>query len=84
MKVAIKQGHKIPENFSVISFSNGILARHSSPRMTTVSQHGEIMGATAAEMLINRLEDKSAIKKKHQTIIVKTDLVERNSTKNIL
>ena len=44
MKVAIKKGHKIPENFSVISFSNGILARHSSPRMTTVSQHGENHG----------------------------------------
>ncbi|WP_282073239.1 LacI family DNA-binding transcriptional regulator [Polaribacter atrinae] len=84
MKVAIKQGHKIPENFSVISFSNGILARHSSPRMTTVSQHGEIMGATAAEMLINRLEDKSKVKKKHESVIIKTDLVERNSTKNIL
>lgn len=84
MKVAIKQGHKIPENFSVISFSNGILARHSSPRMTTVSQHGEIMGATAAEMLINRLEDKSKVKKKAETVIVKTDLVERNSTKKTL
>ncbi len=84
MKVAIKKGHKIPENFSVISFSNGILARHSSPRMTTVSQHGKIMGETAAEMLINRLEDKSEIKKKPETIVVKTDLVERNYTKKIL
>ena len=52
--------------------------------MTTVSQHGEIMGATAAEMLINRLEDKSEIKKETETVIVKTDLVERNSTKKIL
>lgn len=84
MKVAIKKGHKIPKNFSVISFSNGILARHSSPRMTTVSQHGEIMGATAADMLINRLENKSEIKKETETVIVKTDLVERNSTKKIL
>ncbi len=84
MKVAIKKGHRIPENFSVISFSNGLLARHSSPRMTTVSQHGEIMGATAAEKLINRLEDKSQVKKEPETIIVKTDLVERNSTKKIL
>ncbi|WP_299060365.1 LacI family DNA-binding transcriptional regulator [uncultured Polaribacter sp.] len=84
MKIAIKLGYKIPQNFSVISFSNGILARHSSPRMTTVSQHGEIMGATAAERLINRLEDKSDIKKEPETIVVKTDLVERNSTKRIL
>jgi LacI family transcriptional regulator len=82
MKVAIKKGHKIPENFSAISFSNGILARHSSPRMTTVSQHGEIMGATAAKMLIDRLEKKS---KDHipEIVVVKTDLVERNSTKKI-
>ena len=50
MKVAIKKGFKVPQNFSVISFSNGILARHSSPKMTTISQHGEIMGATAAEI----------------------------------
>ncbi|MFK8060327.1 MAG: LacI family DNA-binding transcriptional regulator [Polaribacter sp.] len=84
MKVAKKQGHKIPEKFSVISFSNGILARHSSPKMTCVSQHGEKMGATAAKMLIDRLEDKSDIKKKPETIVVKTDLVERNSTKKIL
>ncbi len=82
MKVAIKKGHKVPENFSVISFSNGILARHSSPRMTTVSQHGDIMGATAAKMLIERL-DKKTEEKKPQTIVVKTDLVVRNSTKLI-
>jgi LacI family transcriptional regulator len=83
MKVAIKQGYKIPENFSVISFSNGILARHSSPKLTTVSQHGEIMGATAAKILIDRLEDKSDTKKAPETIVVKTDLVVRNSTKKL-
>lgn len=83
MKVAIKQGHKIPDDFSVISFSNGILARHSSPKMTTVSQHGETMGATAAKMLINRLENKNTKKEPHKTVVIKTDLVERNSTKKI-
>lgn len=80
MKVAQKKGYKVPENFAVVCFSNGILARHSSPKMTTVSQHGERMGATAAEMLIRRLEnkDKDTIP---ETKIIKTDLVERNSTK---
>lgn len=81
MKVAQKKGHKVPENFAVVSFSNGILARHSSPKLTTVSQHGEQMGETAAELLINRLEDKSEEELEHKTIIIKTDLVERNSTK---
>tara|TARA_B110000091_G_scaffold176784_1_gene191762 strand:+ start:6535 stop:7566 length:1032 start_codon:yes stop_codon:yes gene_type:complete len=80
MKVAIKKGFKVPQNFSVISFSNGILARHSSPKMTTVSQHGEIMGATAAEILINKL-DKKIMPEKPKTVVIKTNLVERNSTK---
>ncbi|WP_298766326.1 LacI family DNA-binding transcriptional regulator [uncultured Polaribacter sp.] len=84
MKVAQKQGHKIPENFAVVSFSNGILARHSSPKMTSVSQHGEKMGATAAKLLIDRLEHKSKETIENQTIIIKTDLVERNSTKKSL
>lgn len=80
MKVAIKMGYNIPKDFSVISFSNGILARHSSPKMTTVSQHGEIMGATAARMLINKLEKKV----KHiETKVIKTDLVVRESTRPI-
>lgn len=81
MKVAQKKGHKIPENFAVVSFSNGILARHSSPKMTTVSQHGEKMGETAAKLLIDRLEEKEDEKSAPKTVIIKTDLVERNSTK---
>ncbi|CAA0147212.1 LacI family DNA-binding transcriptional regulator [Tenacibaculum maritimum] len=80
MKVAIRKGYKVPENFSVIAFSNGILARHSSPKLTTISQHGELMGATAAKMLINRLEQKKP-KEDVETVIIKTDLVERKSTK---
>jgi LacI family transcriptional regulator len=49
--------------------------------MTTVSQHGEKMGATAAKLLIDRLENKSDEKEEMKTVIIKTDLVERNSTK---
>ena len=80
MKVAKKKGYKIPKNFAVIAFSNGILARHSSPKLTTISQHGELMGEIATEILINRLEEKltsDSIKK-----IIKTDLVVRKSTKS--
>ncbi|QNM85538.1 LacI family DNA-binding transcriptional regulator [Polaribacter pectinis] len=80
MKVAQRKGHKIPENFAVVSFSNGILARHSSPKMTTVSQHGERMGATAAKILIDKLENKGE-EVPPKTVIIKTDIVERNSTK---
>ncbi|MDB2385462.1 LacI family transcriptional regulator [Polaribacter sp.] len=83
IKVATKQGYKIPRDFSVVCFSNGILARHSSPKMSTVSQHGETMGSRAADMLIDRLEDENN-KKDPKTIVVKTDLVERKSTRKSL
>lgn len=82
MKVATRMGYKIPQDFSVVSFSNGILARHSDPKMTTVSQHGEIMGATAAEMLINKLEKKGN-SKRNETVVIKTDLVIRESTRPV-
>jgi LacI family transcriptional regulator len=48
--------------------------------MTTLSQHGETMGEKAANMLINRLEDKKS-DRKTETVVVKTDLVERKSTR---
>ena len=83
IKIAQKKGFKIPENFSVIGFSNGILSRHSNPKLTTVSQHGEIMGETAAQMLIDKLEKKIDITET-TTKTIKTDLVERNSTKAYL
>ena len=78
MKAGLKTGLEIPKNLSVIAFSNGILARHSSPKMTTISQHGEQMGEAAAKVLIDKLE------KKHTETIIKvitTDLVIRDSTR---
>lgn len=79
MKIAQKKGKKVPEDFSVIGFSNGILARHSNPKLTTISQHGEIMGTTAAEMLFDKLETLEN-KNKIATKVIKTDVIERNTT----
>lgn len=78
MKIAQQNGKKIPEDLSVIAFSNGILARHSNPRLTTISRHGETIGEKAATLLINKLENKIT-----DTIAetVETDLVLRDSSK---
>ncbi len=82
MKIALKKGKRIPEDFSAIGFTNGILARHSNPKLTTVSQHGETMGTTAAKMLIERLENPDE-EKEFKTKVIKTDIVERNSTRPV-
>lgn len=74
-------GLSIPEDISIIGFSNGILSRHSNPKLTTVSQHGELIGKTAATRLIDKLE-KTDIPV--TTTVIKTSLVERNSTKKYM
>lgn len=78
MKAIKKNDKKIPKDVSVIAFSNGILSRHSSPKMTTISQHGELMGATAAQILIDKLKNKNT---DFVTKVIKTDLVIRDSTR---
>lgn len=83
MKVAQDQGLRVPQDVSVIGFSNGILSRHSNPKLTTVSQHAEIMGDTAANMLIDAIE-KNNPTYSSVTKVIKTTLVERESTKQIV
>ena len=78
MKAVKKTGKKIPKDVAVIAFSNGILSRHSSPKMTTISQHGEKMGTTAAQILIDKLENKTT---ENVTKVITTDLVIRDSTR---
>jgi len=79
MKIAQRKGRHVPSDFSVIGFSNGILARHSNPKLTTISQHGELMGKTAADLLFEKLENIENIKNV-TTKVIKTDVIERNTT----
>ena len=52
-----KLGYKIPEDVSVIGFTDGLLSKHSYPKLTTVSQHAEDLGARAAQILVNQLDN---------------------------
>jgi LacI family transcriptional regulator len=83
MKVAQQKGLSIPRDISVIGFSNGILSRHSNPKLTTVSQHAELMGETATHMLIDAIE-KNNPAYASVTKVIKTTLVERESTKQLV
>ena len=71
---------KMPEDLSVIGFSNGMLAQHSYPTMTTVSQHAEKIGKASAKILIDKLELR-AEKYLPDTKVIKTTIIERGSTK---
>jgi LacI family transcriptional regulator len=82
MKVARKLGLSIPDDLQVIGFTDGVLSRHATPSLTTVSQHAIAMGEKAAELLIQRIEDENEYENEsYQTVVITTELVERESTK---
>ncbi|TPV31849.1 LacI family transcriptional regulator [Paucihalobacter ruber] len=82
MKVAHERGIKIPEQMQVIGFTNGVLSKYATPSLTTVSQHAQQIGEQSAYLLIERLEkDEDLEEDGWKTVIVKTDVVERDSTK---
>ncbi|WP_276169121.1 LacI family DNA-binding transcriptional regulator [Zobellia alginiliquefaciens] len=84
MALAQKKGLKVPEDVSVIGFTDGLLSRYSTPALTTVAQHGEKMGQVAAKMLIEKLENEIGFHEEevYRTEIIEATLIERDSTIN--
>ncbi len=82
IKLAMSKGIKIPEDLSVVAFTDGIISKYSTPTITTISQNGIKMGRKAAEILINRLELEDEDDEHYRTEIIETNLIIRESTKS--
>jgi LacI family transcriptional regulator len=81
IKVAARLGKNVPNDISVIGFTDGIISKYSSPSITTVSQNGVKMGEKAAKMLIERLDiEEEEYEEQYKTEVIETELVEREST----
>jgi LacI family transcriptional regulator len=80
MRIAKEKGLKVPEDLSVIGFTDGLISEYSSPSITTIAQHGFTMGKQAVELLIERIENESEIYKPKK-IVISSDLKLRESTK---
>ena len=81
IKAANRLGKKVPEDISIIGFTDGIISKYSSPSITTVSQNGIKMGEKAAIMLIEKLEiEEEEYEEQYKTEVIETELVEREST----
>ena len=82
IKIAGKLGLQIPNDISIIGFTDGIISKYSTPSISTVSQNGVKMGEKAAKMLIDRLENEEMeIEEHYKTEVIETALVERESTR---
>ncbi|SDL08695.1 transcriptional regulator, LacI family [Salinimicrobium catena] len=78
----LNKGLKVPDDVSVIGFSDGELAHRFIPSLSTINQHGAEIGARAARLLIERLERSVDAEESYQTQIVETSLIERESTRH--
>jgi len=80
-RVLLEKGFKIPEQVSIIGFTNGKLPRFVTPSISTISQHGRQVGQTAVKMLIDRLNSDEDFE--YSTKIINTNLIERETTKSL-
>lgn len=81
LHVVQRLGYKVPDDISVIGFTNSSLTRYTLPSLTAISQHSEKMGKTAVQIMMHRIY-KGTSNKDYVLKIIQTDLIERKSTKH--
>lgn len=80
--IALKELNiKIPEQVSIIGYSNDLISRIITPMLSTMEQPGYLMGYTATKLLIERIESEKEIRPR--TEVVSTKLILRESTKKL-
>ncbi|GAE32725.1 LacI family DNA-binding transcriptional regulator [Alkalihalobacillus hemicellulosilyticus] len=69
---------RVPEDISVIGFDDIQMSQYMSPALTTIRQDTELIGKTAANLLIEQINDK---KKRAMSVKIPVSLIERDSCK---
>ncbi len=70
----------VPEDVSIIGFDNSIFAQIVEPALTTVAQPQREIASEAVQLLMNAINGDAS----HQTITLKTEIIERETVKNII
>ena len=77
-----RRGVKIPEDISIVGFSNWFMSSVISPTLTTINQPGYEMGKNAFKLLYKEIKDRKKNKPiNYKNLILDTELVIRESTK---
>lgn len=80
LKVLKKMGLKVPEDISVVGFTDGLVSSVTDPPLTTVSQHGFELGKRAAAILLERIN--SGLEMMDPILeVLPTELIIRESTR---
>jgi DNA-binding LacI/PurR family transcriptional regulator len=74
-------GFNVPSDVSVVGFTSGMISDITCPTLSSVEQHGYVIGKEAVRLLINRIEKKQNLP--FRTITIKTEMVIKGSSRNI-
>ncbi len=81
IQVIKEKGMNVPEDISVIGFTDGLISEFSSPSISAIVQHGFTMGKQAVELLIDRIENEHA-QIEPRTKVISSNLHLRESTRH--
>lgn len=73
-------GVRVPQDISVVGFDDIEQAAFFVPRLTTIRQDRQLLGQTAAELMMQRLEDEDTTMPDDAVTLLDVELVVRDST----
>lgn len=77
LQAAKEAGVKVPEELSIVSFDNTILATVTDPQLTTIAQPMDYMGKAVVDLIVDELKGSKSIK---QRTVLRPELLIREST----
>ena len=77
IKALNELGYSVPDDIWVCGFDDSQEASYFVPHLTSIHIHGQIMGYTAANLLMTRIEEPSL---NYRTVYTETNLILREST----
>lgn len=81
MQVLKEKGIRIPDEISLVGFTNEPVSQFIEPSLTTIAQPAYQMGQTAAKLFIQQLDNKQDFKP--ITKVLPTELIIRNTTRKL-
>jgi len=78
-KVLHKLGLKIPEDVSIVGFSNQSCANYLIPELTTIDQQPYKIGDKAAELFLTWINEDPEEKHQQQEVLIDVQLIKRDS-----
>ena len=79
---AAQSGVRVPDQLSIIGYADIALLRSIVPGLTTIHQDAHQTGTTAAQLVLDRIQNPSTTAE-HKTILMRPRLVVRSSTSKV-